>query len=451
MRLRQWADRYDIHIMVLAHPKKMDAGRKPLGYDIDGCHDPETEVLTERGWVPHPQVTRDDMVACFDPERGDLRYERPMRIIRREHDGEMVRLRGQQFDLLVTPDHRMVVRPRWLNPVGGIEDTGRGRPEIWPKSGWSFVNASDLPSAPFEIPLAAPHPGGADVVTIGGHDYAAEPFAQFIGYWLAEGYPASSGIGLCQAPGAVANAIEANLLTLGIVFTVSHMHAHERLGDSHWRPTRRWYIGARGNADLIAWVKANCGEGCASNKIPAEAFGWSPTARRALLEAYIDGDGYRPAYGMGAKASTTSPALRDGLQRLAIECGLQCNWSARHPAPGHSPSWELHFDARNRSVACLRAYRHAERVPYRGEVFCLEVPTGAYVTRRNGKAQISGNSAAWANKPGMGYTIHMESDESRGDHVSLTTWKVRSRQDTGCKPGVLRLSFNEETMVYRPI
>ncbi len=34
LNLAKWADKYDIHIMIVAHPKKMHEGRKPAGYDI---------------------------------------------------------------------------------------------------------------------------------------------------------------------------------------------------------------------------------------------------------------------------------------------------------------------------------------------------------------------------------------------------------------------------------
>lgn len=66
------------------------------------------------------------------------------------------------------------------------------------------------------------------------------------------------------------------------------------------------------------------------------------------------------------------------------------------------------------------------------------------------------DAAAFANKPGMGWTIHLEprKKNKQGDdipeHVSLTAWKVRNRQASGCQPGVLRMDFDEQSMVYRP-
>lgn len=46
------------------------------------------------------------------------------------------------------------------------------------------------------------------------------------------------------------------------------------------------------------------------------------------------------------------------------------------------------------------------RVYYLGKVYCLTVPTGAYVVRRHGKMLICGNSAAWYNKCDVGIVLH---------------------------------------------
>jgi twinkle protein len=59
------------------------------------------------------------------------------------------------------------------------------------------------------------------------------------------------------------------------------------------------------------------------------------------------------------------------------------------------------------------------------------------------------DSAAFYNKPDMGWSVNLEYNEDYGDHVKLLTWKVRSREDTGCHPGTLRMEFDPRSMVYR--
>jgi hypothetical protein len=57
------------------------------------------------------------------------------------------------------------------------------------------------------------------------------------------------------------------------------------------------------------------------------------------------------------------------------------------------------------------------------------------------------------NKADMGWTIAVEKATGEGDdfvqeHVSLTNWKVRNVQETGCHTGYVRLNFNETSMNY---
>jgi twinkle protein len=68
------------------------------------------------------------------------------------------------------------------------------------------------------------------------------------------------------------------------------------------------------------------------------------------------------------------------------------------------------------------------------------------------------DSAAWMNKCDTGWTVSIEPErgyEVNGQkfvdpaHVRLSCWKVRARQQTGCRPGAVDLKFDEDSMVYR--
>jgi twinkle protein len=89
------------------------------------------------------------------------------------------------------------------------------------------------------------------------------------------------------------------------------------------------------------------------------------------------------------------------------------------------------------------------------EKYDVHICVLAHPKKVEGNRRLSGydiaDSAAWANKPGLGWSVNIESDDKYGEHVALLTWKVRSRQETGCKPGMLRMHWIEEDMTYRPI
>ena len=61
------------------------------------------------------------------------------------------------------------------------------------------------------------------------------------------------------------------------------------------------------------------------------------------------------------------------------------------------------------------------------------------------------DSAAFFNKPSLGFTVHQEGDEEEGEEwVRLDCWKVRDTQLYGIEKGGVRLKFHPEPMTYGP-
>jgi hypothetical protein len=74
------------------------------------CYDAETEVLTEDGWKHWPDVDGSETFATVNPDDGHLEYQRATEHFVGDFDGDMYRVRSEQVDLLVTPNHRMWVK-----------------------------------------------------------------------------------------------------------------------------------------------------------------------------------------------------------------------------------------------------------------------------------------------------------------------------------------------------
>ena len=446
-QFRKFARKHNCHLIVAAHPtkqRKNESGKfdVPTLYDISDCHDADTEVLTQRGWLTHDQVSLDDHVACFDLRQEGLQWHRPEAVKRFDHDGAMVKFEGPSIDIRVTPNHRMVIKPAWREPRGTQVENGIGRPVSWPKDSWSLCPAQELPGGPFLMPLAAQMAGGADPDSFDiGPGYASEDFLRLLGWWLAEGWVVHDrGLGLCQQVGGLADEMEAAMLRLGVDFSRGVDKYPDR---PHCKPTVRWYIGVRGNRDLAAWFRDHCGKRSDGKRIPELVWGLSARLKRILLEALIDGDGHRPPDRNGASYTTTSPFLRDGVQRLAVECGLPCTFSERTPgASHHKKSWQINIGRADRKQITVRNHRHRRIEQYQGVVWCLTVPTGAFVTRRNGRVAITGNSAHWYNKADVGLIVHRADDET-----IVRVAKSRYHEQIGY-PGDTPLWFNKATGRY---
>lgn len=73
------------------------------------CYDDQTMIMTNQGWKYFSDLTYNDYVAQVDGD-GIVDYVRPTKIIAQEYDGDMVYFHDDngKVDLLVTPNHRMI-------------------------------------------------------------------------------------------------------------------------------------------------------------------------------------------------------------------------------------------------------------------------------------------------------------------------------------------------------
>ena len=93
-------------------------------------------------------------------------------------------------------------------------------------------------------------------------------------------------------------------------------------------------------------------------------------------------------------------------------------------------SWAEQYDAH----ICVVA--HPRKMPTDGKP---RLPTGYDIA----------DSAAFFNKPALGFSVHQDSDGD-DDWVTVAAWKVRETQLYGFKPGSIKLRFHEHGMTYTP-
>lgn len=58
------------------------------------------------------------------------------------------------------------------------------------------------------------------------------------------------------------------------------------------------------------------------------------------------------------------------------------------------------------------------------------------------------DSAAFFNKPSLGFSVHQEEEGDGTKYVAVTSWKVRDRQLYGIEPSRMNLTFDTERMTY---
>lgn len=88
------------------------------------CFDLKTEILSNKGWIKSSEITFDTLLANWKESPTGLHtitYEKPTDIIRRDHEGDMIKVFNDRLDIKVTPNHILVILNKDLNQYLEIE------------------------------------------------------------------------------------------------------------------------------------------------------------------------------------------------------------------------------------------------------------------------------------------------------------------------------------------
>jgi thymidylate synthase ThyX len=362
------------------------------------CYDAETEVLTEDGWKKWPDVDGSETFATVNPDSGSLEYQQATEHFVGDYDGEMYRVRSEQVDLLVTPNHRMWVKAHDTQANRRGEEPYRVRlaSEIFGKrvAYQKTANWHGQESGTVEVPgtkrvWKARNRETETTRHYVGSRFPLEEFARFLGHWLAEGSLNGHQICIAQNRGEHLETIAQNIRAMGLpAYEVATGPGAVRTQNVALR-------------DSLALCGRRADEKC----IPRYVHDWGPSTLRTFLEAYVDGDGSRRSDGKHSVIYTTSSRMADELQVLAIKAG----WSANIRIDDRTgmervlPSGQRFKNARPCYIVSLVKTRTHPLVnhngatndswePYKGKVYCVKVPNGLLFVRRNGKPVVSGNT-----------------------------------------------------------
>jgi thymidylate synthase ThyX len=372
------------------------------------CYDDETEVLTDKGWKPWPKVDGSEVFGTLNPTTGELEYQAATEVFHADYEGPMYRVRSEQVDLLVTPDHRMWVqrhdtraarRGEQRFAVEHARDILHKRVKYQKSARW-VGHSPDRVLIPATSRIYQQHDREQPTTRIyPAVSFPLKPFARFLGYYLAEGCVNRHVICLSQNRGPTLDRMAETIRAMGL-------------------PA---YLPMTGNGcvrtqslplrDMLAALGHSY-----EKSVPAMVHGWTPDVMRIFLEAMIEGDGnVHPSNGHKV-IYTASPELADDLQVLAIKAGWSANIRVddrtgleRVMANGQrfrnlGPSYIVSILTRRLTPLVNHNRRHVPDrykdedgnndsfVQYEGRVHCVKVPNGLLFVRRNGVPVVSGNT-----------------------------------------------------------
>lgn len=417
LRLHEALRLIGVSSLIVDHVNKTDAKSKGGTSTPYGCYAAETEILTKTGWKTHPRLKDDEAVAAFDPSTGQLKWETPTAFHAYDYAGNLTEWATKATNALVTPNHRMLVRPGW--------PSGRDR-------SWDFIEAQRITTADWLLASAASPPDDE-----GDHD-VTDDWASFLGWFVAEGSLQQKAIRISSTE-PLASKIREVAARLGLR---SWEKTYNRsTAASPRKPITQFVFREPGLADHLAL----CGIGAGSKRIPSEVFDWDLDHRQVFLDALIEGDGHQ--YSEGAWVLTTkSQALADDTQRLAILNGLHADVRPRHTTYKSEPYLYYHVQITDRMNTWFRPDRSARDVPYEGVVYCLTVPSGAYITRLDGRMAIHGNSAYKTNAARISWEIRKEETETG---LGMTLYHAKSNDTATMDPIGLALDWSNDEITFR--
>lgn len=350
-------------------------------YRYQGCFAPGHDMLTESGWKRIEDVQVGESVATLNPNTREVEYRPVSATQRYAYGGEMVSVyakSGVSFE--VTPNHTVwwssQSRGRGTNyKLKKIEAQGIRKTMRIPQWGkWSGINA------PGEVTFPKSRRSPA-------HTFAWSDYAEFLGWFVSEGYFADKhgGIGLAQQKQSGVVKIKALLTRMGV----------------------KWHYDGRkfvfGSVELSRHLRAHTGRLCDSKRLPRYLFSYRPEDIWPVFRGLMDGDGTWYADGRNGKKGiykTTSNQLADDVSELALMCGYRPTKMLEKPRPANNrfgagrPIWRVSLCAKGNADTSLETGKITRTLNSSGYVCCVTVPPyHTILIRHNGRVCWSGQSA----------------------------------------------------------
>jgi PBSX family phage portal protein len=355
------------------------------------CYSEDTETLTERGWRKYWQIDTDEKIATFNPRTGLIEYQKPVGgIYLYDYKGEMIRFQSQHVDILVTPEHKMWVANHNAGPLR-----------------WRKVQAKDFETAVaqrfifkcagiLKNGVAPEHkeiPGytldrGPNAGTIPAIQIPMDLWVEFVSAFVADGCTNSS---IRQCFVRLSAKKERKIVQFREIFRKLKLlgfNVHDEWlgadGMSHFALTHK-----------MLWIELRkvCGAKANKKRLPRQFLHLPKKLLRLCLNTLQNTDGTTDSR-VGRESwaySTTSKWLANQIQIIGTHLNMRVLCSVLYEETElRSRCYRLSLNPRS-EIQIYQSQITRER--YNGKVYCFEVPNHLFVTRRNGKVTIQGNTA----------------------------------------------------------
>jgi hypothetical protein len=390
----------------------MRQDRIPEIGDKFSCYSPDTDVLTERGWIAFPELTMDDRVATLLEDGESMAYTKPLEVMSYDYKGPMYHVKSNQVDLLVTPNHRMYVGNRNGGSYGfKLAEDVYGKRLTYKKNIENYVPSqmnipSELSYLHIESGLSMEEPQGFILKNDKKNSQLILPINEWLllfGIWIAEGCATCGYVTFATHKQRVREHLDNIQEKMKIKYTLSK----ENKDDVNYHSYRIY------KKEFVQYFTP-LSVGAVNKSLPSWVWYLTKEQCRILIDGMMLGDGHTMLNGT-RRYDTSSIQLANDFQRLCLHAGFSTNISLKYEA-GHEASivkgerkgeiirstvdaYRLTIIEKqnnplvNKNIKKTGENRHDSWVDYNDKVYCCRVEgPGAIYVRRNNVPVWSGNS-----------------------------------------------------------
>ena len=352
------------------------------------CYSDDTEILTEDGWIFFKDLKEEEVIQ-INPKNLEMNLIKPKKYCF-DYNGKMIYLHSKKMDLLVTPNHRILLEDREHKKKSLRADELPSRFFIFKSGRWKKGREINIKKYWKSNGKQRNHFG---LISMN-----QEQYCKFMGIWLAEGSICKwyskkekryrKWIYITQKDKKVRKKIEELLKEIGINIDYNH---YSKANAGSYR-----FI----NEDLFSYLEQF---GKAKDKfIPREILDTKKKYLKLFLKWFGYGDGETRfkinktiKYKNQRKTTksiffySSSQKLIGGIQEILFKLNKQGN-ILKYDCKNYSPKYSIQLSQKNYTL--IRRKQNIKKVDYKGKVYCVSVDYGFIVVRRNGKACVCGNT-----------------------------------------------------------
>jgi len=357
------------------------------------CHDEETLVLTDSGFKEYKNVTLNDKIGCYNPETKEIEYHSYEARHEFYYNGELIKFQTDKIDIAVTPNHRMWSAKR---------DSEK----------FEFIEAKDIRKRARFVGAVEGFDGNSlTSVQIGDQSIPIYQYCELAGFYVSEGsIQEEKRANRQNGPASI------------YIYQNKEGKARDQISnlfdncfETHYETDNAICVYGR---ELANHFSKEYGRRSENKRLPS----WLKNLDAAYLEIVINsmlqGDGSTKSYEDRSVDNyayyTSSEQLANDFAEIAFKSGYVTKISKisknktdkkylnkdGYEFKTNSQQYVVYiskgFKGRNPvldSKSKKYAGKEIVKMPYKGKVWCFTVPTGIFVTMRNGKIAIQGNSA----------------------------------------------------------